>query len=132
MNADVVVTSDKPVDSSQGFETTTERALADTVWKTFPGPSVASAPTMNSIDLLGDVPVELSVEVGRSQITIQEVMAFSPGTVMELDGLAGEPLNIFVNGRLIARGETVVVNNKLGIRLTDMVSFTETLKILSQ
>ncbi|MEN9797440.1 MAG: hypothetical protein RL653_1136 [Pseudomonadota bacterium] len=77
------------------------------------------------LDLLLDVPMEITVELGRSRMTIQELLALSPGSVIELDKLAGEPLDILVNDRLIARGEAVVVNDKFGIRITDIVSRSE-------
>ena len=77
------------------------------------------------LDLLLDVPMEITVELGRSRMTIQELLALSPGSVIELDKLAGEPLDILVNDRLIARGEAVVVNDKFGIRITDIVSPSE-------
>jgi flagellar motor switch protein FliN/FliY len=77
------------------------------------------------LDLLLDVPMEITVELGRSRMTIQELLALSPGSVIELDKLAGEPLDVLVNDRLIARGEAVVVNDKFGIRITDIVSRAE-------
>jgi flagellar motor switch protein FliN/FliY len=77
------------------------------------------------LDLLLDVPLDVNVELGRSRMSIQELLALSPGSVIELDKVAGEPLDIVVNGRLIARGEAVVVNDKFGIRITDIVSKTE-------
>lgn len=77
------------------------------------------------LDLLLDVPMEITVELGRSRMTIQELLALSPGSVIELDKLAGEPLDILVNDRLIARGEAVVVNDKFGIRITDIISRSE-------
>lgn len=77
------------------------------------------------LDLLLDVPLDISVELGRSRMTIQELLALSPGSVIELDKIAGEPLDILINDRLVARGEAVVVNDKFGVRLTDIVSKAE-------
>jgi flagellar motor switch protein FliN len=77
------------------------------------------------LDLLLDVPLDVTVELGRSRMSIQELLALSPGSVIELDKVAGEPLDIVVNDRLIARGEAVVVNDKFGIRITDIVSKAE-------
>ncbi len=74
------------------------------------------------LDLLLDVPLDVSVELGRTRLTIQDLLALSPGSVVELDKVAGEPLDILVNDRLVARGEAVVVNDKFGIRITDIVS----------
>ncbi len=77
------------------------------------------------LDLLLDVPLEVSVELGRTRLSIQNLLALGPGSVIELDKLAGDPLDILVNGRLVARGEAVVVNDKFGIRITDIVSRQE-------
>ena len=82
-------------------------------------------PQGRKMELLLDVPLEVSVELGRSRMSIQSLLALGPGSVIELDKIAGEPLDIMVNGRLIARGEAVVVNDKFGVRLTDIVSRTE-------
>lgn len=80
-----------------------------------------------SLDLLMDVPVTLSIEVGRSRLSIREVLALHEGAVVTLDRHAGEPLGVFVNGALVARGEVVIVNDTFGIRLTEVVSPTERL-----
>ncbi len=77
------------------------------------------------LELLLDLPLQISVELGRTRMTIQELLALSPGSVIELDKLAGEPLDVVINGRLVARGEAVVVNEKFGIRITDIVSRAE-------
>jgi flagellar motor switch protein FliN len=88
-------------------------------------PSSANAPPTRRLDLLLDVPLELSVELGRTRMSIQELLALGPGSVIELDKVAGEPLDILINDRLVARGEAVVVNDKFGIRITDIVSPAE-------
>src|SRR5580658_489938 len=77
------------------------------------------------IDLLLDVPLDLSAELGRTRMTIQDLLGLSAGAVIELDKIAGEPLDILVNNRLIARGEAVVVNDKFGVRITDIVNPAE-------
>ncbi len=77
------------------------------------------------LDLLLDVPLDLSVELGRARMSIQDLLNLSPGSVIELDKVAGEPLDFMVNGRLVARGEAVVVNDKFGVRITDIVSPSE-------
>ena len=74
------------------------------------------------LDMLLDVPLEVNVELGRTRMTIQDLLQLGPGSVIELDKVAGEALDILVNGRLVARGEAVVVNDKFGIRITDIVS----------
>jgi flagellar motor switch protein FliN/FliY len=77
------------------------------------------------LDLLLDVPLDLSVELGRARMSIQDLLNMSPGSVIELDKIAGEPLDFMVNGRLVTRGEAVVVNDKFGVRITDIVSPSE-------
>ena len=77
------------------------------------------------LDLLLDVPLDLSVELGRARMSIQDLLNLSPGSVIELDKIAGEALDILINGRLVARGEAVVVNDKFGIRISDIVSPSE-------
>jgi flagellar motor switch protein FliN/FliY len=74
------------------------------------------------LDMLLDLPLEVSVELGRTKLSIQELLSLGPGSVVELDKVAGEPLDILINDRLVARGEAVVVNDKFGVRITDIVS----------
>ncbi|MEW6433322.1 MAG: flagellar motor switch protein FliN [Myxococcota bacterium] len=83
-----------------------------------------AAPTQR-FELLLDVPLEVMVQLGRTRMTIQELLALGPGSVVELDKVAGEPLDIIINDRLVARGEAVVVNDKFGVRITDIVSRAE-------
>jgi flagellar motor switch protein FliN/FliY len=83
------------------------------------------------IDIILDIPVTISMEVGSTSITIRNLLQLNQGSVIELDRLAGEPLNVLVNGTLIAHGEVVVVNEKFGIRMTDVISPTERIKKLS-
>jgi flagellar motor switch protein FliN/FliY len=82
------------------------------------------------LDLLLDVPLEVGVELGRTRMTIQDLLQLGPGSVIELDKVAGEALDILVNGRLVARGEAVVVNDKFGVRITDIVSPQERIQRL--
>src|SRR3954454_9204688 len=77
------------------------------------------------LDLLLDVPLDVSVELGRTRLSVQDLLGLGPGSVIELDKIAGEPLDILVNDRLVARGEAVVVNDKFGVRITDIVSQSE-------
>lgn len=77
------------------------------------------------LEILLDVPLDISVELGRSRMSIQELLNLGPGAVVELDKVAGEPLDILVNQRLVARGEAVVVNDKFGVRITDIISPSE-------
>ncbi len=82
------------------------------------------------LDMLLDVPLEVNVELGRTRMTIQDLLQLGPGSVVELDKVAGEALDILVNGRLVARGEAVVVNDKFGVRITDIVSPQERIQRL--
>ena len=84
----------------------------------------SGAPGAN-IDMILDIPISLSVELGRTRMLIKELLQLGQGSIVELDKLAGEPIEILVNGRLIARGEAVVVNEKFGVKLTDVVSPSE-------
>lgn len=82
------------------------------------------------LDTIMDIPVTISMEVGRTQISIRNLLQLNQGSVVELDRIAGESLDVMVNGTLIAHGEVVVVNDKFGIRLTDVISQTERIKKL--
>ncbi len=84
-----------------------------------------------NLDVILDVPVEVSMEIGSTKMNIRNLLHLNQGSVVELDRLAGEPLNVKVNGTLIAHGEVVVVNEKFGIRLTDIISPAERVKKLS-
>lgn len=82
------------------------------------------------LDVILDIPVRISMEVGSTAITIRNLLQLNQGSVIELDRLAGEPLDVLVNGTLIAHGEVVVVNDKFGIRMTDVISPSERIKKL--
>jgi len=84
----------------------------------------------DKLDAILDIPVSISMEVGRANITIRNLLQLNQGSVIELDRVAGEALDVLVNGTLIAHGEVVVVNDKFGIRLTDVISQTERIKKL--
>ncbi len=83
-----------------------------------------------NLDVILDVPVDISMEIGRTKISIRNLLKLNQGSVIELDRLAGEPMDVLVNGTLIAHGEVVVVNDKFGIRLTDVISPVERIKKL--
>ncbi|WP_033135911.1 flagellar motor switch protein FliN [Aeromonas finlandensis] len=89
-----------------------------------------SAEERRKLDTILDIPVTIAMEVGRSQISIRNLLQLNQGSVVELDRVAGEPLDVLVNGTLIAHGEVVVVNDKFGIRLTDVISQIERIKKL--
>ncbi len=84
-----------------------------------------SAGAVGNLGMVLDIPVTISVEIGRTRMMIKDLLQLGQGTVVELEKLAGEPMEIYVNGRLIARGEAVVINEKFGIKLTDIVSPSE-------
>jgi flagellar motor switch protein FliN/FliY len=97
----------------------------------FSGASTKGA-THNDIDFILDIPVQLTVELGRTKIAIKNLLQLAQGSVVELDGMAGEPMDVLVNGCLIAQGEVVVVNDKFGIRLTDIISPSERIRKLNK
>jgi len=82
-------------------------------------------PQMKNLDFIMDIPLQLTVELGRTKMLVRDVLQLNQGSVVELTKLAGEPLDVFVNSKLVARGEAVVVNDKFGIRLLDIVSPNE-------
>ncbi len=86
----------------------------------------------NDINMILDIPVQLTVELGRTRIPIKHILQLAQGSVVELDAMAGEPMDVLVNGYLIAQGEVVVVNDKFGIRLTDIVTPSERMRRLSR
>lgn len=93
----------------------------------------ASAPETSigtDLDLILDIPLELSVELGRTKMLVNELLQLGQGSIVELDKLAGEPLEIYINRKLVAKGEVVVVNEKFGVRLTDIISPVERVKSL--
>lgn len=91
-----------------------------------------SATTTNDLDMILDIPVQLTVELGRTKMPIRNLLQLAQGSVVELAGMAGEPLDVMINGFLIAQGEVVVVNDKLGIRLTDVITPSERLRRLNR
>ena len=95
-------------------------------------PAAAKPGHHNDIDMILDIPVLLTVELGRTKLAIKNLLQLAQGSVVELDGLAGEPMDVLVNGCLIAQGEVVVVNEKFGIRLTDIITPSERLHKLKR
>lgn len=91
-----------------------------------------SNPAGNDLNMILDIPVQLTVELGRTRIPIKNILQLAQGSVVELDAMAGEPMDVLVNGFLIAQGEVVVVNDKFGIRLTDIVTPSERMRRLSK
>lgn len=111
---------------------TAEKATATTegVFKTLEGQDGVGS--LQDIDLILDIPVKLTVELGRTKMTIKELLRLSQGSVVALDGLAGKPLDILINGYLIAQGEVVVVADKYGVRITDIITPSERMRRLGR
>jgi flagellar motor switch protein FliN/FliY len=101
------------------------------IFPSFNAPGGAPGSVMNELDMILDIPVHLTVELGRTKIAIRNLLQLAHGSVVELDALAGEPMDVLVNGTLIAQGEVVVVNEKFGIRLTDIITPAERMRKLN-
>ncbi len=97
-----------------------------------PDGATGAAASQQDINRVLDIPVQLSVELGRKKVPIKHVLQLGQGSIVELDALAGEPMDVLVNGYLVAQGEVVVVNNRFGIRLTDVVTPSERLRRLNR
>ncbi|CSR68978.1 Flagellar motor switch protein FliM [Shigella sonnei] len=111
-------------------KSTSSKSAADAVFQQFGGGDVSG--TLQDIDLIMDIPVKLTVELGRTRMTIKELLRLTQGSVVALDGLAGEPLDILINGYLISQGEVVVVADKYGVRITDIITPSERMRRLSR
>ena len=98
----------------------------------FASGSTAGGTAGNDINMILDIPVQLTVELGRTRIAIKHILQLAQGSVVELETMAGEPMDVLVNGYLIAQGEVVVVNDKFGIRLTDIVTPSERIRKLNR
>jgi flagellar motor switch protein FliN/FliY len=96
------------------------------------GATAHGAGAPQDIQMVLDIPVQLSVELGRTRVPIKYILQLAQGSIVELDALAGEPMDVLINGYLIAQGEVVVVNDKFGIRLTDIVTPSERMRRLSK
>ena len=94
-------------------------------------PGLINGDIPKNLDFILDIPLQVSIELGRAKMVINDLLQLGQGSVIELSKLAGEPLDVYVNGKLVARGEAVVVNEKFGVRLTDIISPAERIKQLS-
>jgi flagellar motor switch protein FliN/FliY len=101
------------------------------IFEELSGPGT-EAGTPQGFDMILDIPVNLTVELGRTKISIRNLLQLAHGSVVELEGMAGEPMDVLVNGTLIAQGEVVVVNEKFGIRLTDIITPQERIRKLNR
>jgi flagellar motor switch protein FliN len=116
--------------SKQGDAETPAADAPASVFQEFASPQKVQV--HNDIDMIMDIPVQLTVQLGRTKIAIKNLLQLAQGSVVELDGLAGEPMDVLVNGYLIAQGEVVVVNEKFGIRLTDIITPSERIRKLNR
>ena len=96
------------------------------------GGDPAKGSVMNELDMILDIPVQITVELGRTKLAIKNLLQLAHGSVVELDAMAGEPMDVLVNGTLLAQGEVVVVNEKFGIRLTDIITPSERMRKLGR
>jgi flagellar motor switch protein FliN/FliY len=118
--------------AAQPADATAPPSGAAAVFEPLAGEPVPTSGVQQDIDLILDIPVQLTVELGRTRIPIKHILQLAQGSVVELDGLAGEPMDVLVNGCLIAQGEVVVVNEKFGIRLTDIITPSERIRKLNR
>jgi flagellar motor switch protein FliN/FliY len=128
-------------DWAQALEEQATSAREENVNDSAPDFETANAPvksasagggSVQDIQMVLDIPVQLSVELGRTKVPIKHILQLAQGSVVELDALAGEPMDVLINGYLIAQGEVVVVNEKFGIRLTDIVTPSERMRRVSR
>jgi flagellar motor switch protein FliN len=118
-------------DATQAAETMNPEPVAATPASFPPVTNTAVAEQTKNIDFILDIPMKVSIYVGSTKMAIRDLLQLAQGSVIELDKLAGEPMEVMVNNKLVAKGEVVVVNEKFGIRLTDVVSAAERVKQLA-
>lgn len=111
---------------------TASNAAAADIFPAFGATPSTNGSMMNELDMILDIPVQITVELGRTKITIKNLLQLAHGSVVELDAMAGEPMDVLVNGTLIAQGEVVVVNEKFGIRLTDIITPSERMRKINR
>jgi flagellar motor switch protein FliN len=121
----------KPAESS-AMTTTAVEQVSPAPFANFAATPAQATGAGNDLSMILDIPVQLTVELGRTRIPIKNILQLAQGSVVELETLAGEPMDVLVNGYLIAQGEVVVVNDKFGIRLTDIVTPSERVRRLSK
>jgi flagellar motor switch protein FliN/FliY len=123
--------------AAMGEQATVDSTAAATtdpaaIFEELSGPGTEKSGTPQGFDMILDIPVNLTVELGRTKISIRNLLQLAHGSVVELEGMAGEPMDVLVNGTLIAQGEVVVVNEKFGIRLTDIITPQERIRKLNR
>lgn len=124
--SDQIGTNENPTNLSS-IDTVEVGKLADEVKA---GDDAINKLKVQNLDFILDIPLKVTVELGRTDVVIKDLLQLGQGSVLELDKLAGEPLEILVNGKMVAKGEVVVVNEKFGIRLTDIISPIERIETL--
>src|SRR5262250_100561 len=129
--SETTVDNDGGADWSAAMAEQQAVSRANPVFQKF-APSDNPGAEQHDIELVLDIPVQLTVELGRTRIPIKHILQLAQGSVVELEGMAGEPMDVLVNGYLIAQGEVVVVNDRFGIRLTDIVTPSERMRRLSR
>ena len=117
-------------DGLQGLDANDIHEIANIADDVKAGDDALNKLKVQNLDFILDIPLKVTVELGRTQVVIKDLLQLGQGSVLELDKLAGEPLEILVNGKLVAKGEVVVVNEKFGIRLTDIISPVERIETL--
>lgn len=127
---DPTIHDQTPKEQQAETEETVEEAVEKAEFDELDGSRPAGSGEEVNLDVILEVPVNLSMEVGRTSISIRNLLQLNQGSVVELDRMAGEPLDVLVNGTLVAHGEVVVVNEKFGIRLTDVISASERIRKL--
>ncbi|CAN5564430.1 flagellar motor switch protein FliN [soil metagenome] len=118
-------------DAGASMQTSSDQAVP-AAFATFTPTGAPGAMPSNDLNMILDIPVQLTVELGRKRLPIKNILQLAQGSVVELEALAGEPMDVLVNGYLIAQGEVVVVNDRFGIRLTDIVTPSERVRRLNQ
>ncbi|HGA5678555.1 TPA: flagellar motor switch protein FliN [Salmonella enterica subsp. enterica serovar Muenchen] len=117
--------------SSEEKDVLNAQAIDDEI-NTMNGNSYSVSGSSEELKLVLDIPVKMTVELGRTRMTIKELLGLNQGAIVALDGLVGEPLDILINGYLIAQGEVVVVSDKFGVRITDIITPSERMQRLSR
>lgn len=113
-------------------EGASQKTASSSIFPPLGQPDVKPDSMMNELEMILDIPVSLSVELGRTKITIKNLLQLAHGSVVELDAMAGEPMDVLINGTLVAQGDVVVVNDRFGIRLTDIITPAERMRKLSR
>jgi flagellar motor switch protein FliN len=130
--AQTLATSDDPAAADWAAATAVEAVSPAPFANLAPAADAPAPGAGNDLSMVLDIPVQLTVELGRTRVPIKQVLQLAQGSVVELETLAGEPMDVLVNGYLIAQGEVVVVGDKFGIRLTDIVTPSERMRRLSK